>query len=75
MHHIARFLDPCQHRGSLRAVEVFQRRGGDEGFQGLPIAVLEALADGGGADGLSPACLRGTMMQWMPALGSCSFMI
>ena len=45
--------------GQPPAAEVFQRRGGDEGFQGLPIAVLQALADGGGADSLSPGLFTG----------------
>ena len=46
MYHISGVADTGKDRSSFGALEVVQRRFGNEGFQRRPVAGLEALADG-----------------------------
>ena len=51
MHHVAGFLDFFHHWGGLGAGEIGVGGGGYQGFEGLPVALLQGQTDGGGADG------------------------
>ena len=53
MHHIARFADAFQNGGCLRAAEIGKAGLRQQGLQRIPIAGLQALADGGSADGFA----------------------
>ena len=53
MHHILRLADGLQHGLGLRGAEIGVGGFGHQGFQGLPVPVLQGGADGGGADGLA----------------------
>ena len=63
MDDIARAADAGQHRPGLRAAEVVEAGLGQQGLQRFPIAGLQALPDGGGADGPGAACRRGDRDQ------------
>ena len=75
MHDIARIADACQHRLCLRAAEIVEAGLGQQRLEGIPIAALQALADGGSTDGLAVCFFAGYNDALMPALGSCSHMI
>lgn len=53
MHHISGIADTGEDRGGFGALEVVQRRLGNERFQRRPVAGLQTLADGRGTDGLA----------------------
>ena len=59
MDDIARAADAGQHRPGLRAAEVVEAGLGQQGLQRFPIAGLQALPDGGGADGFAVCLLAG----------------
>ena len=47
MHDIARIADARQHRLCLRAAEIVEAGPGQQRLEGIPVAALQALADGG----------------------------
>ena len=59
MHDIARIADACQHRLCLRAAEIVEAGLGQQRLEGIPVAALQALADGGSTDGLAVCFLAG----------------
>ena len=59
VHHISRFADAFQNGGCLWAAEIIKAGLGQQGLQRIPIAGLQALADGGGADGLAVSLFAG----------------
>lgn len=59
MHDIARIADACQHRLCLRAAEIVEAGLGQQRLEGIPVAALQALADGGSTDGLAVCFFAG----------------